>query len=175
MSTLADQYYIKALDQYPFNLEESIESLNYALSHNNEHVGANYLMGKLYKEQLNNFVKAEEYFSAALAYNPNDINTCTDYILLLITVKELDKAEKLILYAQKLRGIDMAMILSFKGLIHEYKHQYSKALSFYKKAIFEAYNEDCINQLNNDIKRIKNKKKLKNKAKDSKNNRKKAS
>ncbi|MEN8119440.1 MAG: hypothetical protein ABFS35_03800 [Bacteroidota bacterium] len=30
--TLADQYYIKAIDNYPYNLEESIENLNYALS-----------------------------------------------------------------------------------------------------------------------------------------------
>ncbi|MCG8582088.1 MAG: hypothetical protein MI866_19340 [Bacteroidales bacterium] len=45
MSTLADQYFIKALDQYPYSLEEAIENLGYALSQDGEHSGANYLMG----------------------------------------------------------------------------------------------------------------------------------
>ena len=160
MSTLADQYYIKALDQYPFNLEEAIENLNYALSNNNDHVGANYLMGKLHREQLNNFQKAEEYYSMALASNPNDINACIDYTLLLITLKEFKKAEKLISYTEKLKGIDIAIIKTYKGLIYEYKYKYNKAITFYEKAKLEAYNEDCINQLNIEIKRVKMKKKL---------------
>lgn len=164
MSTLADQYYIKALDQYPFNLEESIENLNYALNYNKEHAGANYLMGKLHREQLNNLAKAEEFYSIALAYNPNDVNVCMDYTLLFIILKEFNKAEKLIAYAQKLKGIDISRILCFKGLIFEYKQKYSKAISFYKKAILEAYNEDCIRELNTDIKRVKTKKKLKSKS-----------
>ena len=44
MDTLADKYYLKAVDSYPHNLEESVESLTLALSYDGEHVGANYLM-----------------------------------------------------------------------------------------------------------------------------------
>ena len=81
MSTLADQYYIKALDQYPYNLEESIENLGYALSQDNEHCGANYLMGKLHQEYMSDYSKAEDFYLRALAGNPDDLNVCMAYIL----------------------------------------------------------------------------------------------
>jgi len=160
MNTIADQYYFKALDQYPFNLEEAIENLGYSLSYNKEHVGANYLMGKLYKEQMNNFQKAEEYYLQALTGDPEDLNTCMDYILVLIILKEYDKALKLIEYSNKLRGVDLSRTFSLKALILEYKHEYEEALDLYKNAKLEAYNEDCINYLSNEIKRVKMKMKI---------------
>jgi len=164
MSTLADQYYIKALDQYPFSLEEAIENLGYALSHNNEHIGANYLMGKLHREQLNNLPKAEEYYLTALAGNPDDLNVCMDCILLLIILKEYDKARKLIVYTNKIKGVDLAKTYSFQALIYEYLHDYEKALSLYKEARLEAYNDEYMSHLNNEIKRVKMKKKQANKS-----------
>jgi len=159
MSSLADQYYIKALDQYPFNLEEAIENLNYALSHNNEHIGANYLMGKLHQEQLNNLAKAEEYYLTALASNPDDLNVCMDYILLLIILKEYDKANKLINYTNKVKGVDLARTYAYQALVFEYQHDYEKALSLYKEARLEAYNDEYMTYLNSEIKRVKMKRK----------------
>lgn len=155
MSTLADQYYIKALDQYPYSLEEAIENLGYALSQDDEHPGANYLMGKLHQEQMNNFPKAEGYYLKALASNPDDLNVCLAYILLLIIMKEYDKAQNLIIYANKLTGVDLSKTYGFQALIYESQHDYEKALSLYKKARIEAYNEDCMNHINNEIKRVK--------------------
>ncbi len=160
MNTLADQYYIKALDQYPYSLEEAIENLSYSLIYNKEHPGANYLMGKIYKEQMNNFIKAEEYYIRALAGDPKDINTCIDYIYVLIALKEYGKALKLISYSNKLRGVDLSKTYSLKALVFEYQHEYDRALSLYTKAKLEAYNEDSINLLTNEIKRIKMKKKM---------------
>tara|TARA_Y100000768_G_scaffold319786_1_gene255499 strand:+ start:420 stop:554 length:135 start_codon:yes stop_codon:yes gene_type:complete len=40
METLATKYFIKATDAYPFNLEETIEALDYALSYDETHAGA---------------------------------------------------------------------------------------------------------------------------------------
>lgn len=159
MSTLADQYYIKALDQYPYSLEEAIENLGYALSHNDEHSGANYLMGKLHQEQMNDFSTAEGYYLKALASKPDDLNVCMAYILLLIIIKEYDKAKNLISYSNKLTGVDLSKTYSFEALIYESQHDYDKALSLYKEARLEAYNEDCLNHLNNEIKRVKMKRK----------------
>lgn len=36
-TTLADQYYLKALDSFEWCSSEALESLNYALSHDDEH------------------------------------------------------------------------------------------------------------------------------------------
>ncbi|WP_282037447.1 tetratricopeptide repeat protein [Saccharicrinis aurantiacus] len=160
MSTLADQYYIKALDQYPYSLEEAIENLGYALSQNNDHSGANYLMGKLHQEQMGDFQKAEEYYIKALANNPDDLKVCVDYILLLIILKEYDKTKKLIVYTNKLKGVDLSKTYSLHALIYEHQHDYEKALSLYQEAKLEAYNEDSLNHLNTEIQRVKMKKKL---------------
>ena len=168
MNTLADQYYIKALDLYPYNLEESIENLNYALSHNIEHAGANYLMGKLHKEQLNNLLKAEEYYIKSLACDPYNINACMDYILLLIILSEYQKAQKMISHTQKLKGIDQSKINSYEGMICEHKQQFTEALSHYNKALLEAYNDDYIEELNKNIKRVKMKRKILEKSNKSK-------
>ncbi|MCW3788176.1 hypothetical protein [Plebeiibacterium sediminum] len=163
MSTLADQYYIKALDQYPYSLEEAIENLGYALSQNNEHCGANYLMGKLHQEYMHDYQKAEDYYSKALAGKPDDLNVCMAYILLLIITKEYIKAQKLIAYAEKLKGVDLSKTLSFQALIYESKHDYENALLLFKEARLEAYNEKAINHINSKIKRVKMKRKYINK------------
>lgn len=164
MTTIADQYYIKALDQYPYDLNETMENLNYALSYNQEHIGANYLMGKIHQEQLNQYVEAEEYYITAMACAPDNSNVCIDYISLLIHLKEFGKAKSLISYVQKLKGVDLSKIMVHKALINEHKHNYKKALKNYQKALLQAYDEDSINKINDDIKRVKMKKKLKDKA-----------
>ncbi|WP_430813751.1 tetratricopeptide repeat protein [Carboxylicivirga sp. RSCT41] len=168
MSTLADQYFIKALDQYPYSLEEAIENLGYALSQNGEHSGANYLMGKLHQEQMNDFSKAETYYLKALAGNQDDLNVCMAYIHLLIVIKEFDKAQNLIAYANKIKGVDLSKTYSFQALIHESQRDYEQALVLFKKARFEAYNEECMTHINNEIKRVKMKRKYVEKADDKK-------
>ena len=163
MNTIADQYYIKALDQYPYDLNETMENLNYALSYNKEHIGANYLMGKLHCEQLNQYIEAEEYYVAALASDPDNMKVCSEYTVLLIRMREFDKAKGLIAYTQKLKGVDISTIKAHKALINEYQLNYKKALKNYRKALLHAYDEDLINQINQDIKRVKMKKKIKDK------------
>ncbi|MEO1097874.1 MAG: hypothetical protein AAFX57_08965 [Bacteroidota bacterium] len=85
--TLANQYFLKAMDEYPYCLEETIENLNYALSYEDEHAGANCLMGKVYLEQFQNFELAEEYFIKAMATDPFDLRTCENYMRLMIRTK----------------------------------------------------------------------------------------
>jgi tetratricopeptide (TPR) repeat protein len=162
MDTLADQYYVKAVDSYPFDLEESIENLNYALSYDNDHVGANYLMGKLYMEQFQEYDRAEIHFQAALASDPYNKGVCLDYIALLIIMKEFGKAEKLIDFTLGFKDIDLAGLYHLVGLHCEYQHQYDQAIIFYEDAILESYNEEATGVLEGEIKRVKAKQKLRN-------------
>ncbi len=85
--TLADQYYIKAIDNYPYNLEESVENLNYALSYAKDHAGVNCLMGRFYFEQLKDLETAEYYFQNALASDLNHLETFVWYAMLLIQIR----------------------------------------------------------------------------------------
>ncbi len=160
MNSLADQYYIKAMDQYPYSLDEAIENLNYALSYNPEHEGANYLMGKLFAEQFQNYAEAEKFYLMALAVNPQNQMVCLDYALLLIYLEEFDKALKGINYVKKQKGANQFTIFRLKGLIAEYKKEYSKAIKLYEKAFLNAYENEDIDYISGEIRRIKDKQKL---------------
>jgi tetratricopeptide (TPR) repeat protein len=163
MDTLADKYYLKAVDSYPYDLEEVVESLKYALSYDNEHVGANYLMGKIYAEQLHNYDEAESYYQIAMAADPRNETVCLDYVLLLITMKEFGKAEKLIGYTRSLKGVDLARVYHREGLIQEYQYAYDKAIQLYEKATLDCYNEEFSGYLDATLRRVKAKQKLKKK------------
>jgi hypothetical protein len=52
MGTLVNNYIFKALDNYPYYLDEVMESLNYALSYDNKNTMALTLMGKVHAEKL---------------------------------------------------------------------------------------------------------------------------
>ncbi|CAG0906289.1 unnamed protein product, partial [Darwinula stevensoni] len=56
-----------ALDAYPYNLEEAIESLDYALSGDNNNAATLCLYGRVYAEQLQDYATAKTYFQDALA------------------------------------------------------------------------------------------------------------
>lgn len=163
MDTLADQYYLKAMDNYPWDLEEVVENLTYALSYDNEHVGANSLMGKFYMEQIHDYALAESYFQAALATDPRNLNVCLDYGVLLIMMKAFGKAERVIEYLMGFKDADLARVNHLIGLFYEYQYQYESAIAFYEDAIFESYNEEATNHLNGEIKRVKEKQKLRKK------------
>lgn len=57
-----NRYVLKALDAYPYNLEEVSESLEYALSYDSEDTTALCLMGRMHGEILKDFEAAKNYF-----------------------------------------------------------------------------------------------------------------
>ncbi|MDH5381953.1 MAG: hypothetical protein OEW75_13930 [Cyclobacteriaceae bacterium] len=155
--TLADQYYLKALDEYPYALEVSIENLNYALSYNPEHIGANYLMGLVYFEQFEDYGKAEEYFLEALAHDPTQFKVCDKYAFMLIQLREYKKVEKLISHMETLRGKDIASLYHTKALLCEYQKDYITAKKLLNEAMDETYNSDYMNFLTSELERVEGK------------------
>ena len=142
--TLSDTYYLKALDYYPYNLEELIENLNYALSYDDQHSDANCLMGRLQHRQLNNYEEAEYYFQTALASEPKNIEVYKHYSFLLLDLREYKKARKLALFSYTIKGVDHAEIKRIEGLIYEGEKDFLNANRLYKKAIEECLNNEFI-------------------------------
>ena len=157
MATLADQYYIKALDNYPYDLEISLENLNYALSSDCDHAGANHLMAQLHMDYMNDFRNARHYLETALASEPYNLNVCYSLITLFIKVKEPEKAKKLLKYAHKISGADSGRLFTLEALNYEYQKQYLKTLDFLVKALDETYNEDETENIKTAMKRVKEK------------------
>ena len=155
--TIADQYYIKALDNYPFDLPEAIENLNYALSYSNKHSNANCLMGRVYSEQLNNTELAVWYFEQALSQDLVNLDAIRYYAFLLIKLNEFEKANKLIDYGYTIKGANKALLLRYKALIAERNKDYKRAVKILKDAINEAYNKNETDFLKSEKERVKNK------------------
>lgn len=155
--TLADQYYIKALEGYDYDLGEVVENLNYALSYDQEHAGANYLMGKLYMEQFQKFDLAKEYLEASMACDPESINTCEHLSWLLIRTGKFKEALKLIQYAIGLEGAIKSEFIRLQALVHELQKDYFRSKDLLKMAIEESYDSSYISFLENEISRVKKK------------------
>ena len=54
-NNLHNSYVFQAIDAYPYNLEETLEALNFALSYNEKDTQALCLMGRVYAEQLKDY------------------------------------------------------------------------------------------------------------------------
>ncbi len=155
--TLADQYYLKALDDYDYDLEVVVENLGYALGYDSEHAGANHLMGKLYMEKFRKFDLAEEYFIASLASEPSNVDACESYSRLLIRTGKFPEALKLIRYASGLSGAVISKFLQLEALVHELQKDFGKAKELLQAAVLESYDSHYIYFLNQEIDRVEKK------------------
>ena len=85
--TLANNYIFKALDAYPYDLEEAIEALNYALSYDAKNTMALCLLARIYAETLYDYDKAKTIYAEALAENVNAFHVYPHYINLLLIIR----------------------------------------------------------------------------------------
>lgn len=64
-----NKYYFQALDNFPYNMQETIEALNYALSYDGQNAESLCLLGRVYAEILKDYETAKNYFAEALQEN----------------------------------------------------------------------------------------------------------
>ena len=159
--TTADQYYLKALDNYPYELEEAIENVQYSLSSDQEHAGANCLMGQICIYYLDNANMAEYYFEQALVCEIEYKATYYHFSFMLIQQGKLEKAERLLQFALTIEGISVSLIYHRMAILLEKRKQFKLAKRFIKNAVSESVIDDEINFYNNELIRIKSKHKKK--------------
>lgn len=106
MTLTKSKYYFEALDNYPYNLPDCLEALNYALSYDPEDADSLCLMGRIYSEMLLDYEKAKLYFAEAMQCDVTNLNTPKYYIKCLLDNEDFQEAEKLINYSLKIKGID---------------------------------------------------------------------
>ncbi len=158
-----NKYLLKAIDAYPYNLEESLECLEYALSYNAEDVTALCLMGRLYSEQFQDYDTAIQYFQEALSININALNVHQHYINVLLWNDDYEQAQKFIDFAFSVKGVDKASLHLKQAYLHEYQFKYKEALKAITKAKTFTMNNSFMTTLDEEEKRIENKiAKLKN-------------
>ena len=172
MGTLINNYVFKALENYPYDLEEVMEALNYALSYDEKNTMALTLMGRVYAEKLYKYEEAISYFKQALAENINSFEVYIPYINTLLWNEDYKDAEDFIDFALTVRGSDKGMLYLKKAILNEQLKKYKKALTFIKLAKENTYNSEFMESINEEKTRIKGKILKKTKVKSSKNDKK---
>ncbi|GAB5417087.1 MAG: hypothetical protein Crog4KO_19530 [Crocinitomicaceae bacterium] len=168
-------YLMKALDAYPYDLEEAVEALNYALSYEPNNGQALCLMGRLYLEIYRDYNSAINYFEKALEDNLNMHALYGHYSLALLCAEEFDKADKFLDFAISVKGSDKGLLYSLKAGVLESKQQFAKAKKVLKKARLYTYNDGFMFHMDDMESRLDKKIKLtKKKSKSKSNNGKKA-
>ena len=173
-----DKYVFQALDNYPYSLEETIESLDYAFSYDAKNTMVLCLYGRIQAEQLLNYEEAKNYFQEAMAINIHALEVYPFYLQTLILNEDFEEAEKLIDFALTIKGINKAEILVKKAILLEVQMEFKKALKEIKNARLHSINYASESEINEAEKRIKGKLDLgkkKKKPKKSKKNSKKKS
>ncbi len=156
-NNLHNSYVMKALDAYPYNLEETLEALNYALSYNSRDAFALCLMGRLYAEQLEDYTTAKNYFAEALSVNLDAHYVYTHYVRVLIQNDDFDEAEKLLNYAFTIKGVSKSTLLLQRGQLYEATGKYKLAFETLKEAKKGGLNNEFVDFVNDEISRVERK------------------
>ena len=143
--SLADTYYLKALDLYPYQLDKVTEALNYAISYDEDHAGAHCLLGMLNMYQLGKYIEAEGHFEKALTGDINYAETYYSYTNWLIR------------YAYKIKGANISRLKHSEGLIAEIKGDLLKAKEYMKLAYGRSYRKYEREFLKEELDRVKSK------------------
>ncbi|MFK8059803.1 MAG: tetratricopeptide repeat protein, partial [Polaribacter sp.] len=155
MGTLINNYVFKALDSYHYDLEETIESLNYALSYDDKNTMALTLMGKVYAEKLYKYEEAIVYYKQVLAENIYAFEVYTPYINSLLWNEDYKEVEEFIDFALTVKGSDKAVLYLKKAVLNEQLKEYKKALTFIKPSKANTFNSDFMETINEVKDRIK--------------------
>lgn len=154
-----DKYLFQALDNYPYSLEETIESLDYAMSYDAKNTTALCLYARIQTEQLQNYEAAKTYFQEALAINIGAVAVYPYYIETLLLNEDYEEASKLIDFALTIKGINKMAILLKKVQLLERQHKIKEAIKIMKEVRLASFANDSF-EIDEVANRLKAKKDL---------------
>lgn len=132
--TIQNRYYFQALDNYPYNLEEAVMALNYALAYDANDADSLCLIGRLHHEVLRDYSAARKYFEEALAADVYTLSVYPYFADCLLALEEMEHAKKLIDFALTLKGMDKGVMLQKKATYYERLGKWNKALDNIRQA-----------------------------------------
>jgi tetratricopeptide (TPR) repeat protein len=114
-----NSYLVKALDAYPCDLESTIESLQYALSADENNPMTLILLGRIYAEQFHDYNEAIRYFESAIAVDMENNIAYAELAKVFIQNEDYDKARKIIDFAMTLKSSNKDIIKARSVWLYE--------------------------------------------------------
>lgn len=133
-----NNYLIKALESYPYDLEQCMESLNYAMAYEDNNPIAYCLMGRVHLEIFKDYPAANSYFREALASDVDYVETYGYFLECLLIQADFEEMKKLLVFAGKRRGMDRALLFYYEAMLLERQLKFKKALKMIKEAMIQA-------------------------------------
>jgi len=153
--SLADHYYLKAFDAYPYCLVTVSEYLDYALSCDDYHAPANVLKGRVEMEYLRNFKAARHYYEMALLAEPEYVDTYEYYTLLCLWTGAFGKLESLLKASIKVPGIDVHLMRFRKAKMLEMVGRLEDASIEFEKLVLTATSTAKLDRFKKERKRVR--------------------
>lgn len=158
--TAADKYYLKAKENYPYEMEVALEALEYGLSYDDTHAPLLTLKAEIYYNDLRRLDAAMECLEAALYHDSFYTEAHYLYLRILIETGEVVRAEKHISKALNVRGIDKGKIWHQEALILEQRGLLEEAIDKLAEAKRYSQTKDCFSFYSSETKRIRKKSKF---------------
>jgi tetratricopeptide (TPR) repeat protein len=114
-------------------------------------------LGWLYKTQLENYSKAENYYKASIKANPLYPHPYINYATLLTDMERFDDLVKLLESCLKIATVDKSLVYSKFGFMEELKRNFSEAIAYYERAILCSLHDDKIKDFQQHIDRCNQK------------------
>ena len=154
---IADTYFLKASDNYDYNMEELIENIGYALSYDEEHAPTWWLQGRLLMYELKNYKGAIRCFEKAIFYDPTYIDTYKFYSLLLIWMCDFEKAQIIINKGKRVKGMPISIIIQRLAMIQEYQGKIGNAIRILNRGRLLSLTQNDFDFFNNEVIRLQRK------------------
>ncbi len=156
-----NNYLIKALESYPYDLEQCMESLNYAMAYEDNHPIAYCLMGRVHLEIFKDYPTANSYFREALASDVDYVETYGYFLECLLIQADFEELKKLLVFAGKRKGMDHALLFYYEALLLERQMKFKKAQKKLKESMLLAPSSAFMSDLEEMKRRIEKKSALK--------------
>lgn len=131
--TLADKYFLKAREDYPYDMDMVVDNLGYALSYDGDHAPAWCLQGQIQMEQLKDYEAARHSFEMAILANPQYVDAYKYYSMLLIWIGDIDKALALVDRAEGIAGMSKSIVHQRRATAYECQGRIRQALDEVRK------------------------------------------
>ncbi|GGF18300.1 hypothetical protein [Flavobacterium limi] len=140
------------------NIAEGKELLEEILSQYPDFGKAHNHLGWIYYNKLSNYDKGIYHYKLAMKFEPKYPAAYLNYTYLLIDIGRYEEAKEHISFTMKtLENFDSSSFNSELGRMAEYENQYLAAYNYYKLAKTNALNPNFIDNMNVNMKRVKDK------------------
>jgi tetratricopeptide (TPR) repeat protein len=151
---ITESYFLKALSNYPNDIEKVIENLNQSLSSDYRHAPSLCLMGKVFAQEVKDYSLAEHYFKKALKADYNYAETHINYIKLLLIFGNVDSMDKQIELSKNVLGVNLCELYLLKAKSFEIHRDFNQALQTIEIALTLSCAEEIDKELEEFKKRI---------------------